>query len=483
MTLSSQIASSTGGFMKSASTLVQAPGGLPILGHTLSILRDPLRFLRALPTHGDLVEIRLGPFKALVVCDPDLIQQVLTDDRVSDKGGPLYDQIRKVTGSGLLTCPHREHRQQRRLVQPAFHRARFPGYTQAMTREITAVIGAWRDGQTIDVLSEMMMIGNRITAALILGSTLPPVAFDEMIGHAMTLITDVYKLMFLRPPLDRLPLPTTRRFARASKGLRTTLTRLIHDRRVDGADHQDLLSILLASRDTGDDCVTAGKDRPTLSDTEVIDQIITFFVAGMEATGVTLAWALNLLAWHPGIQQRLQAETDALPDGPARFDDLPALALTERVITETLRLYPPAWFLTRMTTSDSHLGAHPVPAGTTLIFSPYLIHHRPDLHPDPDRFDPDRWTADRTPPRHTFIPFSGGPRKCIGDTLALTEATLTLAAITAHWNLEPTTSQPPRPIPAAGLIPQRFTLRITPRHSKKDQCSQTCPQPQGRAFP
>lgn len=449
--------------MTSVSLLAQAPGALPVLGHALPLLRDPLRFLRSLPSRGDLVEIRLGPIKALVVCDPELTRQLLLEDRTFDKGGPFFDRARETLGNGLLTCPHRDHRRQRRLIQPLFHHSRFSGYTQAMLQEITAVTGAWHDGQDLDVPSEMMKITSRVTLALILGSTLPPATLNEMTSHLTTVATNAYKRMFLRPPLDRVPLPSNRRYVHAITSLRTMLTGLIQDRRADRTDHADLLSILLATPDTVEDSAGAGHDEPALSDTEIIDQVITFFIAGAETAASTLAWALDLLARHPDVQQRLHAEVDVLPPGPTRFDDLSALALTQQVLTETLRLRPPSWLATRITTSDSHLGGHPVPAATTLLYSPYLIHHRPDLYPDPDRFDPDRWTAARTPPRHAFLPFGGGARKCIGDIFALTEATLVLATITAHWTLHPRTPRPALPALGGPLRPQRFTLRLTSR--------------------
>lgn len=451
--------------MKSASMLPQAPGGMAVLGHALPMLRNPLQFLCSLSTYGDLVEIRVGPFKAVVVCDPDLTQQVFVNDRVFDKGGPFYDRAREVIGNALGTCAHDDHRRQRRLAQPAFHRDRLSGYSQLMAREIIAVTRAWRDGQAIDVLSETMLISTRIAVALMFGNTPLPVALSEIIGHVTTLATEFYVMMFLKPPLNRLPISSARRFEHARKSLRTILARLLHDRRADEAGHQDLLSILLASGDTCGASATTKKEEQVLSDAEAIDQLITFFIGSMETTGITLAWALDLLARHPDVQKRLQVEIDAFPDRPARFDDLPALVLTQQVVTETLRLYPPVWFMTRKTTSDCHLGVHSVSAGTTLIYSPYLIHHRPDLHPDPDRFDPERWATGHTIPRHAFIPFGGGARKCIGDVFALTEATLALAAITADWNLEPITSQSPRPTLGAMLSPQRFTLRVTSRHS------------------
>ncbi|MGH3829259.1 MAG: cytochrome P450 [Pseudonocardiaceae bacterium] len=452
--------------MKSVSMLPQAPGGMVVLGHALPMLRDPLEFLRILPTYGDLVEIRVGPFKAVVICDPDLTQQVFVNDRVFDKGGPFYDRVREVIGNALGTCAHDGHRRQRRLAQPAFHRDRFPEYSQLMAREIITVTRAWRDGQAIDVLSETMMISTRISVALMFGDTPLPASLGEIIDHVTTMAKDVYMMMFLKRPLNRLPIPSARRFERACKSLRTILGRLLHDRRSDETGHHDLLSILLAGGYTcGGAPATTGKEEQALSDVEAIDQLITFFIGSMETTGITLAWALDLTARHPDIQKSLQVEIDSFRGCPIRFDDLPALALTQQVITETLRLYPPVWFMTRKTTADSRLGEHPIPAGTTLVYSPYLIHHRSDLHPDPNRFDPDRWTTGHTTPRHAFIPFGGGARKCIGDVFALTEAALALAVITADWNLEPTTSQPPRPILGATLRPQRFTLRVTSRHS------------------
>jgi cytochrome P450 len=448
--------------MASASLLARAPGALPVLGHALPMLRDPLRFLRSLPCHGDLVEIRFGPLTALVVCDPELAHQVLLKDHIFDKGGPFFDQAREVAGNGLLTCPYQEHRRQRRLIQPLFHHSRFPAYAQAMVQEITAVTRTWRQGPLLDVPSETMKISTRVTLALILGSTLPPATFTEMTGHLTALTTPIYQRISLRPPLDRLPLPSNRRCT-AIMGLRAMLTRLIQDRRADRTEHADLLSVLLAPPHTTGDFPSAGPDEPALSDNEIIDQVVTFFVAGAETTANALAWALDLLARHPEVQQHLHTELDALPPGPARFEDLPALTLTRQVLTETLRLYPPAWLLMRRTTCDSHLGAYPVPAGTTLIYSPYLLHHRPDLYPDPERFDPDRWT-NRTPPRHAFIPFGAEARKCIGDIFALTQATLALATITAGWTLHPLTPQPPRPITAGTLKPPRSTtLHLTPR--------------------
>lgn len=136
--------------MNATRMIPRARGALPLLGHVMPLLRDPLRFLTSLPAQGDLVRIRIGPVTAIVICDPELTRQVLLDDRTFDKGGPIFDRLREVLGNGLVTCPHSMHRRQRRLVQPTFHQTRLPGYAQTMTEEISAVAESWRDGHVID---------------------------------------------------------------------------------------------------------------------------------------------------------------------------------------------------------------------------------------------------------------------------------------------------------------------------------------------
>lgn len=233
---------------------------------------------------------------------------------------------------------------------------------------------------------------------------------------------------------------------------------MITHRRTDGTDYGDLLSALLAARDP-----TEGQG---LSDSEIVDQVSTFFLAGSETTANALAWAICLLADHPDVEQRLQAEVDVVLGGKAaRFDDLPKLGFTSRAVTETLRMYPPGWLLARTTTTDTHLGEHPIPAGTILLYSPYLLHHLPDLYPDHDRFDPDRWIEGQhaPPPREAFIPFAAGARKCIGDTFAVTEATLVLATVAARWHLQLLPSRHVRPSRSVVLYPRGLRMRATQR--------------------
>ncbi|MGH3829261.1 MAG: cytochrome P450 [Pseudonocardiaceae bacterium] len=435
-----------------------APGALPLLGHVLPLLRNPLRFLASLPARGELVRIRIGPLKAIVVCAPELIRQVLLNDRVFDKGGPVFDRGREVVGDDLINCPHSLHRRQRRLAQPAFHPTRLPSYVHVMTKHIAEVAASWRDGQVLDVLPEMMTLTARTAVETMFSDALPAALLGAMLDDFNTIGAGVYKRVLLPPPLVKFLIFGNHQYDRARLRLRGIIGRAITERRASGADCGDLLSMLLAARDPA--------DNQGLSDTEVVNQVMAFFFAGSESTAATLAWGIHLLARHPEVEHRLHAEVDAVLAGaPTSIDDLPKLELTGRVVTETLRMYPPGWIFTRITTTDTRLGGHPIPAGSTIVYSPYLLHHRADLYPDPDRFDPDRWIDKHTaqPPREAFVPFGGGARKCIGDTFAVTEATLALATLTARWRLRLLPGQHVHPALSIVLRPRGLRMRATAR--------------------
>lgn len=433
-----------------------------MLGHIVPLLRNPLRFFRSLPDYGDLVRIRLGPFLAIVVCDPGLNRQVLLADRTFDKGGPLVERGRELAGDGLPACPHSRHRRQRRLLQPAFHSLRLQGYAQAMMSHITTVTNSWRGGQVLDVTTEMQTITARITVETMFSDKLSAAALHQALDDLTIVTGGIFQRMLMPPPIDRLPTPGNRRYHQARVRLRDTMLGIIAEHPRHGTDRGDLLSAMLASRD-----LDSGTEQQGLSDTEICDQVVSFFFAGTETTALVLAWALYFLAQHPLIEQQLHAEVDNVLNGSAAaYEHLPRLSLTSRIITETLRMYPPVWLLTRSTTADSQLGGQHIPAGTTIVYSPYLIHHRSDLYPEPERFDPDRWDSALRPPppRDAFIPFGSGPRKCIGDHFAMLEATLALATIAARFYLRPLSSKPIRPAVGALLHPHGLRMRAIARH-------------------
>jgi len=437
----------------------RAPGGLPLLGHVLALLRDPLSFLVSLPAWGDLVEIRLGPFfSAVVVCDPELTRQVLREDAVFDKGGPVFDRAREVAGDGIATCPHALHRRQRRLVQPAFRHDRFGGYTQAMTSEIASVIGDWHDGELVNVTDEALKMTLRAGVKTMFSGTLTEEVLTQAMADLATVFRGMYRRAVLPAALNRLPTPGNHRYELARGRIRHTVDAIIAERRANPGDRGDLLSALLSARDPDN-------SEDGLSDTEIGDQVITFFLGGPETTANAIAWALYLVAQHPDVAERLRAEADSVLAGSLPgAEHLPKLELAGRVISETLRLYPPVWMLSRVASEDTDLGAHHVRAGTSFIYSPYLLHHQASMFEAPERFDPDRWDGSGgPPPRGAFIPFGGGPRRCVGDQFGTTMATLSLAAIAARWNLEPQPGRRPRPAPALTLRPPALRMRIIAR--------------------
>ncbi|OPC77375.1 hypothetical protein B4N89_43460 [Embleya scabrispora] len=433
------------------------PGALPLLGHAVRLGRRPLDFLASLPAYGDLVEIRLGPVPFHVLCDPDLVHQVLVDDRTYDKGGAIFDLVRTVAGNGLATCPHDDHRGQRRLLQPAFHRDRLPGYAKVMSAEVSTMLDGWTANRELDVLVTVNEFAASLATRTLFAAELDDATFEELRLCMHTVMTGMMRRMLLPWSfLNRLPTPANRRFAQARARLRRYVVQLTADYRRAGVDHGDLLSILLAVRN---------EDGRGLTDAEIHDQVFTFYLGGSETTAPSLAWSLYLLGRNPDIRGRLHDEVDAVLCGRvAEFDDIPKLDLTRRVIMESLRLYPPGWLFTRVTTKDTELAGRRLPAGSVVLYSPHIVQHRADLFPEPERFDPDRWLDDGPrPPRGGFTPFGAGARKCIGEVFALTEATLALASIAARWELDPLPGARERLTPRLSSTPRSLPMSLRER--------------------
>ncbi|WP_320776134.1 cytochrome P450 [Streptomyces sp. CRN 30] len=447
-----------------------APGIFPFAGHAIALLRRPLDFLESLPARGDLVEIRLGPLRALVVCDPQLVHRVLKDPRTYDKGGPLYDRLRGLMGDGLVTCGQGEHRRQRRLLQPAFGAARVAGRTRRMGEEALAVCGAWRPGERVDVTAAMVALTTGVTSRLLFSDSLDA----RRAAAVRDCLAVVVRGLFVRTvvPVDalfRLPTPGNRRYRQAVLRLRALVDDLVAERR-DGTPRGDLLDTLLAAtRADGDrDAAYADGHRQAapLTEREVRDQLVTLLLTGVESTAMCLASVFALLADHPEAEGPLHEEVDAvLADravpGPGELD---RLTHTRAVVTETLRLRPPGWLFTRLTTRETELAGRPLPRGTTVLYSPYLLHHRDASFPEPERFRPERWLPGAAAvPDGAMLPFAAGGRKCIGDTFAMTEATVALAVIARHWRLRAPSGQIGRPRPAATLGPRSLILVPEPR--------------------
>ncbi|WP_301652331.1 cytochrome P450 [Streptomyces arenae] len=422
-----------------------APGIFPLFGHGIAFYRRPLAFLNSLPAYGDLVEIRLGPQRAWMVCRPELAHEVLMDPHTFDKGGPLYDRLGRLMGDGLVTCRQPDHREKRRLLQPAFRPGRVPAYTDLVTVEAEAVARGWPAGQRVAVTEAMMSLTTRVISRVLLSDSLDA----ARTAAVRDCLTDVVRGLFVRTvvPIDalfRIPTPANRRYRRALDRLHALIDTVIAERRR-GTDRDDVLGTLLAA--------TRGAGAaPAVTDQEVHDHLITLLLTGAETLALTLAAAFALLARHPDAERRLHAELDSvLADGRLPGpDDLPRLVHTRCVVSETLRHSSPGWLFTRVTTKETELAGRRLPAGAAVLYSPYLLHHDPASFPDPERFDPGRWLPGRPTPeqRRAMMPFSAGSRKCLGDEFAMAEATLALATIAARRRLRHLpghVERPPRP--------------------------------------
>jgi len=403
---------------------------LPLgLDQSLAFARRPIEWLTRAATYGDISRIRILGYDLYHLNHPDHVRDILVTQRRNFDKGQTLRLLKGLLGDGLLTSEGDVHLRQRRLIQPAFHRARIAEYAPIVTEHAQRLGTVWKDGSRRDVAQDMRTLSLGVTAKALLNTAID--GESSAVGDALDALLRWGERVTLPPPLadalNRVPLPSTQRFNTGRAYLNGLIEGLIRERRANGVDHGDLLSLLLGARD---------EDGGGLSDSEVRDEVLTFILAGQETTTLALTWAWYALARHPEIEANVLDELDHVLGGrPPTADDVPALEYTSRFVSETLRLYPPAFVLTRRVVEACEISGYPIAADSGVVVSPYVMHRRPDYYPDPERFDPDRWTAAAVEarPRFSYFPFGGGPRVCIGEPLARMEALLTIATLAQEW--------------------------------------------------
>jgi len=437
-----------------------APGALPLIGHGGPMRSRPVEFFRSLSAHGDLVRIKLGPQTAYVVCHPALLHTVLTDDRLFDKGGVFYDRARDLLGPALGNSMRDEHRRQRRLMQPAFQSARLTEYAGGAHDEADALTAGWHDGQTIDVFPELAGLALRILVRTLFSGRVEENAVAGLQRSTETVLSMLVGRMTAPQFLQKLPTSANRRFTQAHEHLGREVDRLIAECRQSGSTSGDLLSVLVGARED--------EGGTMLTDREIRDQIVNLMLAGTENPAATLTWALHLMTENPKAAAELSREADDVLGGRcAEFADLPKLTFTAGFVAETLRLYPPVWMVTRITTAPVELAGTRLPAGATVVFSPLAVHNRQSSITDPDVFDPTRWGSATGASRSAMTSFGGGARRCIADAYSLNEVTLVLATIASRWRPEPAPGNDPRPDAGSGALrPRRLRLSLHRRFAQ-----------------
>lgn len=426
------------------------PRGLPLLGNLLEFSRDVLgAYDNWARRYGDVVALRLGAWPAVLLNHPDHVEYVLVKNPHNFIKFPFFFRhVRAIFGQGLLTSEGAFWLRQRRLAAPAFHPQRLAGYGESMVRSTERTIETWRPDEARDVHADAMALTLRIAAKTLFDTEVERNVAG--IGQAFGAITEEIAVRIRRPfriP-DAIPTPGNLRYRRGVGRIDRLVTAIIRERRAQGEDRGDLLSLLMLARD---------EDGQPMSDPQLRDEVITLLLAGHETTALALSWTWYLLAHHAEADAAVAAEVRHVLGGRApTVGDLPRLRFTEQVVTEAMRLYPPAWGFGREALADCEIGGHAIPAGTTIIISPWVLHRDPRFFEHPTEFRPERWGGDfaRQLPRFAYIPFGGGPRICIGNRFAMMEAVLILATVAQHFQLQWQGTRPVVPLPSITLRPK-----------------------------
>lgn len=440
---------------------IHPPG--PPATNPLRLLRGPAAggraatFRKLFQDYGDLVYIPVGRGGFYLISDVDLIQRILeTDHRRFSKGRGL-DNAAVLLRQGLLTSEGALHERQRRLIMPAFHRGPMRRYAAVMSELSAAHADTWRDGQELDMAQEMMHLTRAIVARCLFSHQVGREA-ESAIDRDLTTLVQTFAApgAFLVPVwmVEKGLLPGTWGAPAARRRMDAYIRGLIRARRAAGDDRPDedpgdLLGMLLAARD---------EDGGRMSEDQVRDEVMTLFLAGHETTANALSWTWYLLAEHPEADAALVAELERVLGGREPTDeDLPRLSLTRAVLSESMRLYPPAWIVGRRCLEDEVMLGYGLPAGSNLLMSQWIVHRDGRHWPNPEQFRPERWLDGSTEqlPKYAYFPFGGGPRRCIGESFAWTEGMLALAAIARRWR--------PRLVPGHPVEPQPL-ITLRPRH-------------------
>ena len=399
-------------------------------GDLSAFASDRLAFLTAAARErGPVARMRLGLLRVVSLSDPDLIEEILVR-RNKEFGKHYLPSVGgALLGNGLFTSAGDFWKRQRRLAQPAFHKHRLATYGQVMATYAAEEAATWADGEIRDLAEDMMRLTLRIVGRTLFGAD---VAADASgLGRDMEVVRRCFvaKLNALQPMPEALPTPTNRRLRSAVRDMDRLLLRVVAERRAGGQDAGDLLSMLLEAQDDSG----AG-----MTDRQLRDEVMTLFVGGHETTAIALTWTWHLLGSHPDVLRQVQEEIDTELGGRLPTTaDLPRLVVVERVLRESMRLYPPVYAFDRKALADTEIGGVPIRRGTVVLISPWVVHRRAGLFADPEEFRPERWLDPALRRSSSYLPFGGGPRVCIGNGFAWMEMTLVMATMLAQVSCEP----------------------------------------------
>ncbi len=405
-------------------------------------------FARWARQYGDIFHYRVLNRHVYFLNHPDFIEYILKTNARNFTKGQALSSNRRIFGNGLLTSEGEFWLRQRRLIQPAFLQERIASYAADMTAFAERMVAGWRDGETRDVHAEMMRLTLEIASKVLFDF---PIAADtDRVSSALNTLMELaaHGRMLLPRVFRMLPTRSGIRYWRAARQLDDIVFGIIRQRRFSGGDSGDLISRLMNVRD---------EDGGTMTDQQVRDEAMTLLLAGHETTAVALSWTWFLLAQHSEVEQKLWDELESVLKGRTPgVGDVPRLPYMNRVIRESMRLYPPAWAMARVAVEDCEIGGYRVPAGSSVAMSQWVMHRDPRFYRDPERFNPDRWAEERMKalPKFAYFPFGGGPRICIGASFAMLEIALTLATVAQKYQLHLAPGHTVTPLASITLRPK-----------------------------
>lgn len=438
----------------------RGPVGYPLVGHLPAFLHDKLGFLsRCAATYGDVTKLNIGE-PTFLLSSPEDIKHILVLNPDNYVKSPRMTSSRgkRLSGAGLLTSVGATHLKQRRMMQPVFYRKTVESFSKTITEGIGQTLAQWTDRMELDFGHEMMGLVQRNIVKTVLGSD----ADQEMpeLLDAITIRRLYMEHVFFSPFPEWIPSRIGWRYRQAMQRIDAIVSRSIHARRAHPMDANDLLSLLLRAK---------YDDGTGMTDQQVRDEAVTLFITGYETIGEALTWTSYLLSQHPDIEAKFFAEVDDVLGSQApSADDLPRLGYAGMVLAESMRLYPPTWIFIRISLHEDKLPSGAViSAGAKLYLCPYIMHRHPRYFPDPERFDPERFTdaAKKARPQFAYFPFGGGARVCIGEHFAKMEGTLVLASIAQRFRLSLVPGQTIVPEPKMTLRPKSgIVMRVQRRN-------------------
>lgn len=426
------------------SVLPPGPKGIPILGSAVPFFKDILGFLKSTASrYGDIAYFQLGTRKIYMLSHPDDIQDVLITNNRNFLKSRALQRAKIIVGEGLLTSEGETHLRNRRIIQPIFHNRVIPGFAETMVHFTDEFISDWKESSVIDVHRKMMEITQRIVVKTLFDAELDD--SGKLIDSLSYILNQFSRFLFpFSEYLDKIPIPSNIKCNNALNTIDEYLYKIIQERKSDVNNRNDLLSLLIQqTEDTG--------SKNAFNEKQVRDEVVTFYIAGQETTSNALCWTWYLISQNKEVEEKIESEIrTVLGNRLPTYEDLGSLTYIQNTVKESLRMFPPAWVVTRRAINDYRVGEYNIPSGTDIYMSQYVVHYDKRFYDKPEIFNPDRWNnlSGKEIHRFAFFPFGGGPRRCIGEPFAMMEAVLLIATIASKWRmrLAPNFKVEPQPL-------------------------------------